>query len=112
MQPDVHDTGRRIERAIHAIQENASLPNAEKKILAFDEYLSAKGIGDKRRLVYLVTLPHLRMMLRRRGEDAKINKHVNPHLFRHSQASELADDLTEAQMNEYFGWKQGLPDVM
>ena len=48
-----------------------------------------------------------RMMLRRRAEDAKLKKHVNPHLFRHSQASELADDLTEAQMNEYFGWKQG-----
>jgi hypothetical protein len=28
-------------------------------------------------------------------------------MFRHSQASVLADDLTEAQMNEYLGWKQG-----
>lgn len=48
-----------------------------------------------------------RMMLRIRADQAHIKKRVNPHLFRHSQASELADDLTEAQMNEYFGWKQG-----
>jgi ribosomal protein L40E len=46
-------------------------------------------------------------MLRRRAEDAKIKKRVNPHMFRHSQASVLAEDLTEAQMNEYLGWKQG-----
>lgn len=48
-----------------------------------------------------------RMMLRRRAKQAKIKKDVNPHMFRHSQASELANDLTEAQMNEYFGWRQG-----
>jgi integrase len=48
-----------------------------------------------------------RVMLRRRADDAMIKKRVNPHLFRHSQASTLAEDLTEAQMNEYFGWKQG-----
>lgn len=48
-----------------------------------------------------------RMMLRRRARDAKLKKRVNPHIFRHSQASVLADDLTEAQMNEYLGWKQG-----
>ena len=48
-----------------------------------------------------------RMMLRRRAKDAKLKKRVNPHMFRHSQASILADDLTEAQMNEYLGWKQG-----
>lgn len=289
MQLDVHDTKRRIDRAVQSIRSNRSLPESEKeKILKFDEYLAAKGIGEKRRLVYLVTLPHLhkmlgknfrtatkqdliglmakiekrdleewtkhtyrvvtkkfyqwlhgmddqeypsqvswihsrvtnnrhvlpeelltngdlqalleaaekdprdkafimtlwesgcrvgeiltlrikhvafdefgavlhvsgktgerrvrvvssapllaswlthhphredpdfalwtqslddpftydaaRMMLRRRAEDAKIKKRINPHLFRHSQASELAQELTEAQMNEYFGWKQG-----
>ena len=48
-----------------------------------------------------------RMMLRRRAKDARLKKRVNPHMFRHSQASVLADDLTEAQMNEYLGWKQG-----
>jgi integrase/recombinase XerD len=48
-----------------------------------------------------------RTMLRRRARNAKLKKRVNPHMFRHSQASVLADDLTEAQMNEYLGWMQG-----
>jgi len=38
---------------------------------------------------------------------AGISKRVNPHNFRHSRASFIANYLTEAQMNEYFGWAQG-----
>ncbi len=32
---------------------------------------------------------------------------MNPHNFHHSRATHLAKNLTEAQMNEYFGWVQG-----
>jgi integrase len=46
-------------------------------------------------------------MLRRIAKKAKINKKVNPHNYRHSRASYLANHLTEAQMNEHFGWVQG-----
>lgn len=42
-------------------------------------------------------------MLRRVARKAKIAKKVNPHNFRHSRASYLANHLTEAQMKEYFG---------
>ena len=38
---------------------------------------------------------------------AGIKKRVNPHLFRHSRATFLANKLTEAQMCEYLGWVQG-----
>jgi integrase/recombinase XerD len=38
---------------------------------------------------------------------AGIKKRVNTHIFRHSRATHLANYLTEAQMNEYFGWVQG-----
>lgn len=31
---------------------------------------------------------------------------MNPHNFRHSRATYLANFLTEAQMKEYFGWQQ------
>jgi len=54
-----------------------------------------------------LTYDAARMMLHRRAKSAGIRKQVNPHMFRHSQASRLANDLTEAQMNEYFGWMQG-----
>ncbi len=45
-------------------------------------------------------------MLNRIARRAAIQKRVNPHNFRHSRASYLANHLTEAQMKEYFGWTQ------
>lgn len=38
---------------------------------------------------------------------AGIQKRTNPHIFRHSRATFLANHLTEFQMNQYFGWIQG-----
>lgn len=49
----------------------------------------------------------IRMMLKRTTERAGINKNIHPHLFRHSRATHMANYLTEAQMNQYFGWVQG-----
>jgi hypothetical protein len=54
MQLDVHHTSRRIERAYESIRSNRVLPESEKqKIFAFDQFLAAKQIGEKRRLVSL-----------------------------------------------------------
>ncbi len=47
-----------------------------------------------------------RMMLRRIAQRAGLRKAVNPHIFRHSRASNLANKLTEAQLKEMFGWTQ------
>jgi len=49
----------------------------------------------------------LRKMLREIARRAGIKKDVNPHNFRHSRATFLAKHLTEAQMNQYFGWVRG-----
>ncbi|MDK2463237.1 MAG: tyrosine-type recombinase/integrase, partial [Candidatus Korarchaeota archaeon] len=46
-------------------------------------------------------------ILRRAAQAAGVRKRVNPHNFRHSRATYLANYLTEAQMNQYFGWVQG-----
>ena len=40
-------------------------------------------------------------------EQAGIDKPSNPHHYRHSRASYLATEMTEAQLCEWFGWVQG-----
>ena len=49
----------------------------------------------------------IRMQLIKISRKAGINKKIHPHLFRHSRATYMANYLTEAQMNQYFGWVQG-----
>jgi len=46
-------------------------------------------------------------LLRKVKERAGIEKPVNPHHFRHSRATFIARRLTEAEMCQYFGWRQG-----
>jgi len=41
------------------------------------------------------------------GKRAGIDKPLNPHHFRHSRATYLANRFTEAQMCQWLGWKQG-----
>ena len=48
-----------------------------------------------------------RKMLQEVAKKAGIKKAINPHNYRHSRATVLANHFTEAQMNEYFGWIQG-----
>ncbi len=46
-------------------------------------------------------------IIRETFDRAGITKRCNPHLFRHSRASIVANHFTEFQMNHYFGWAQG-----
>ena len=48
-----------------------------------------------------------RKMLQEVAKKAGVKKAINPHNYRHSRATTLANHFTEAQMNEYFGWIQG-----
>jgi len=54
-----------------------------------------------------------RKLLRELAERAHVRKRVNPYSFRHAAATYMANFLTEAQMCEFFGWKQGskMPSV-
>lgn len=49
----------------------------------------------------------IKQMLWKLFKKAGVNKRFNPHIFRHSRATFLANHLTEFQMNQYFGWVQG-----
>ena len=64
------------------------------------------GIGTVGRGQYL-KYPALRKMLVQVAKKANVKKKVNPHNFRHSRATFLANHLTEAQMNQYLGWVRG-----
>lgn len=49
----------------------------------------------------------IRKMLSEVAKKTEVNKKVNPHNFRHSRATYLAKNLTEAQLNQYMGWVKG-----
>ncbi|MBS7612227.1 tyrosine-type recombinase/integrase [Candidatus Bathyarchaeota archaeon] len=54
-----------------------------------------------------MTYPALAKILKVAAEKAGLGKKIHPHKLRHSRATFLASKLTEAQMNQVFGWRQG-----
>jgi site-specific recombinase XerD/ribosomal protein L40E len=61
------------------------------------------GTRNKFEVMSYAAVNHL---LRRLAERAGIKKKVNPHAFRHARATHLANQLTEAQLKQLFGWTQ------
>jgi site-specific recombinase XerD/ribosomal protein S27AE len=54
-----------------------------------------------------MTYPALAKVLKVAAERSGLKKRVSPHKLRHARATFLASKFTEAQMNAYFGWRQG-----
>jgi len=52
----------------------------------------------------VISYQGIQKMMTNIGKRADIKKRLNPHNFRHSRATYLANRLTDAQMREYFGW--------
>ncbi len=50
-------------------------------------------------------------LIKRAFRTAGQKKRCNPHLFRHSRATELAPALTEVQMSLYLGWVLGTKQI-
>ena len=63
--------------------------------------LSPVNKGDK------LSYQGLKNMLADLAKKAGIKKKVHPYIFRHSRATELAKNLTEAQPCQFMGWVQG-----
>lgn len=57
-----------------------------------------------------MTIQAWRWILGKCSEKADIQKHVYPHLLRHSRATHLtAQGVNEGQLREIFGWKKDSP---
>ncbi len=54
-----------------------------------------------------MSYPALVKILKATTRRSGLKKRVTPHKLRHSRATFLASRITESQMNEIFGWKQG-----
>lgn len=61
------------------------------------------AVNNRKHMQYGTIRTFLEKLFKRAG----IKKRFNPHLFRHSRATFLANFLTEAQLKVYFGWVQG-----
>lgn len=59
------------------------------------------NVGDQ------MNYPAIRKMLKEVRNRSSIDKPANPHHFRHSRATYMANRFTEAQLCEWFGWVQG-----
>lgn len=64
----------------------------------FNKRITTHGIAD---------------IISRIKEDAKINKKITPHTFRHSRATFLSQFMSEMEMREFFGWSRNsnMPSV-
>jgi integrase len=73
---------------------------------------TTKGIAKKKlkgykfNWSYALRYNAMSKILERAATKAGITKPINPHHFRHSRATKLANSLTEAQLKEFFGWTQ------
>ncbi len=59
----------------------------------------------------LLTTWGLSKALQRRAREASITKKVHTHMFRHSAATVLSSDMSEAELRVHFGWSPTSPQV-
>lgn len=64
------------------------------------------GIGSKN-YGRPMTYQAFAKVIKQAAKKVGIKKRIYPHILRHSRATVLANYLTEAQMNIFFGWVQG-----
>lgn len=92
-------TGDRPIRLILSVPDIMMLLNNHpdkkpEKPLFYNEKSIGTPLGNRRIQIIIDNL----------GKRAGLNKHINPHLLRHSRATHLAADFTESQLKIIFGW--------
>jgi integrase/recombinase XerD len=66
-------------------------------------WVNLRNVNRYEAMSYQALAKILKMAAKRAG----LRKDVHPHKLRHSRATFLASRLTEAQMSQIFGWRQG-----
>jgi hypothetical protein len=93
-------TGSRTIRIIFSVPYLQEWINKHPNNSNRESYVFSKDNGE------IIGYKRVCTIIREIAEKAGIKKRVNPHSFRHSRATYLANHLTEAQMKEFFGWTQ------
>jgi len=100
-------SGKTGDRAVRIVASASALsawlenhPNRDdpKAPLWVNQGTAFKGLG--------MTYYGLRSVVQKLKERAGVKKRVHLHGFRHTSATRLARSLTEAEMKQYYGWKQ------
>jgi len=81
------------------IQEEHPKKNDKNSYLFCNTYTNKSG--EK------ITYQSVAKILKKLKTRSNFKKDINPHQFRHSRATELAEHLTDAQRCNFFGWIQG-----
>ena len=98
-------TGMRRVRIIFSVPYLAAWLDVHPQKNDPDAYLWV-GLGNRAKREQL-QYDAFRMLIKRKAREAGIRKRVYNHLFRHSRSTELAQHLTEAQMEAHLGWVHG-----
>jgi len=95
-------TGMRTVRIISSVPYITQWMNEHPNKDDVDAYLWLSKRKGNKALSYI----RAKMLLRQLKERCGVKKAVNPHNFRHSRATFLANHLSDAQLKQHFGWTQ------
>ncbi len=96
-------TGSRRIRIIFSVPYLQDWLNKHSQKDDIGSYVFVKRTNEK---VEVFSYNRVVAILKGLAKKANIKKKINPHNFRHSRATYLANHLTEAQLKSYFGWTQ------
>lgn len=98
-------TGARRTRIMFSMEYISTWINNHPNRQNSDDYLFVNVTG--KRTKKQMSHDGILKAIKKATQLAGVDKRVYNHLFRHSRATELANHLTESQMDKYLGWVPG-----